>query len=119
MTLIEKNFILCPFFEGDCTSRLQHIAELQNGKVLAQFDATDLFRAKEGLKDRICISGNVPLSLLQAGALDDVKSYCKRLIEVVGKGGGFILGPRAALGQAKPENVKAMIDSAREFGRYL
>ena len=54
---------------------------------------SELFKAKEVLGDVVCLQGNVPLSLLVSGTPDDVKDYCKRLIDRVGKGGGFIMSP--------------------------
>jgi hypothetical protein len=44
--------------------------------------------------------------------------YCKKLIDVVGKGGGYILGPRSSTDEVKPENLKAMIEFTKEYGRY-
>jgi hypothetical protein len=118
MTLIERGATPCIFFEGDCTSRLEYLREFPKGKVLARFDRTDIFRAKEILKDRVCIEGNVPSSLLQVGTVQQVKDYCKKLIDVVGKGGGFILSPRSSTDEVNPENLKAMIDFTQEYGVY-
>jgi len=47
-----------------------------------------------------------------------VKDYCRKLIDVVGKGGGYILGPRSSTDEVKPENLKAMIEFTKEYGRY-
>jgi uroporphyrinogen-III decarboxylase len=47
-----------------------------------------------------------------------VRDYCKNVIEVAGKGGGYILSTGAGLQGAKPENLKALIDAGREFGVY-
>ena len=41
----------------------------------------------------MCISGIIPLSLLQVGTPDSVRAHAKKLIDVVGKGGGFVMGP--------------------------
>jgi uroporphyrinogen-III decarboxylase len=82
------------------------------------FERSDIFRAKEVLGDVVCLQGNVPLSLLVGGSPDDVKNYCRKLIDVVGKGGGFIMAPSTALDDAKPENVKAMFDITKEYGAY-
>lgn len=106
------------FCEGDWTQRLEYLLELPKGKVLAHFDSTDLFKAKEIIGGHLCIKGNVPASLLQAGSVDDVKDHCKTLIDVVGKDGGYILCNRSAVDEAKPENLKAMIDFTREYGVY-
>jgi len=118
MALIEKGATPCIFFEGNFTSRLEYLLEFPKGSILARFDTTDIFRAKEILKDHLCIEGNVPSTLLQMGSVQDVKDYCKKLIDVVGKGGGYILGPRSSTDEVKPENLKAMIEFTKEYGRY-
>ncbi len=88
------------------------------GKILAHLDTTDIFKAKEILKDHTCIKGNVPASLLQVGSVQDVKDYCKKLIDIVGKNGGFILSPRGSTDEVKPENLMAMIEFTKEYGVY-
>jgi hypothetical protein len=118
MTLIERGATPCIFFEGDFTSRLEYLLEFPKGKMLARFDKTDIFRAKDVLKDHVCIEGNVPSSLLQIGSVQDVQSYCRKLIDVIGKGGGYILGPRSSTDEVKPENLKAMIEFTKEYGKY-
>ena len=118
MTLIEGGATPCIFFEGNFTSRLEYLLEFPKGSILARFDTTDIFRAKEILKDHLCIEGNIPSSLLQMGSVQDVKDYCKKLIDVLGKDGGYILGPRSSTDEVKPENLKAMIEFTKEYGRY-
>lgn len=107
------------FWEGDCTSRLELIGDIPRGKVVYMFESTNIFKAKEILGDVVCIRGNVPLSILLAGTPNDVKDYCKKLIDVVGKGGGFIMDASTNLDDAKPENLKAMVDFTKEYGRYM
>jgi uroporphyrinogen-III decarboxylase len=118
MTLIERGGTPCIFFEGTFTSRLEYLLEFPKGKILARLDKTDIFKAKEILKDHVCIEGNVPSSLLQIGSVQEVKDHCRKLIDVVGKGGGYILGPRSSTDEVKPENLKAMIEFTKEYGRY-
>lgn len=118
MTLIERGATPCIFFEGNCTSRLEYLLEFPKRKLLARLDTTDIFRAKEILKDHVCIEGNIPSSLLQVGTVQDVKDHCKKLIDVVGKGGGYILSPRSSTDEVNPENFKAMIEFTREYGKY-
>jgi hypothetical protein len=116
--LIKKGATPCIFFEGNCTSRLEYLLDFPKGKMLARLDTTDIFKAKEILKDHICIEGNIPSSLLQVGTVQEVKDYCKKLIDVVGKGGGYILSPRSSTDEVNPENFKAMIEFTREYGVY-
>ena len=74
-------------------------------------------KAKETVGKMSCIAGNVPLSLLCTASPDDVKNYCKDLIEVAGRDGGFILSSGAGMQGSKPENVRAMMDAGKEYGR--
>jgi uroporphyrinogen-III decarboxylase len=119
LDLIEAGFTPCPLWEGKCDSRLEIIADMPKGKALYWFEQTDLIKAKEVLGDKICLRGNVPASLLNLGTPEQVKEYCKKLIEKVGKGGGFILDGAAGIpDEARPENVKAMAEAVREYGVY-
>ena len=118
LALIDEGLTPCPFFEGSYDSRLEYLLELPKGKVFARFDCTDLFKAKEVIGDTICILGNVPVTLLQLATPEEVRGYCKRLIDVVGEGGGFVMGTGGVLDEAKPENVHAMIDFTKSYGVY-
>jgi uroporphyrinogen-III decarboxylase len=74
--------------------------------------------AKRILGAKCCISGNVPSSLMVTGEYKEVKEYCRKLIEVCAPGGGFILSGGANVDQGNPENLRAMMDAAKEFGKY-
>jgi len=116
--LVEKGYTPDVFFEGDYTSRLEYLSELPKGKVFGLFDRSDMKRVKEIAGKTLCIAGNVPSSILQTGSTDDVKKYCKFLIDVVGKDGGFIMAPASSIDEVNPENLKTMIDFTKEYGRY-
>jgi len=116
--MIDAGVIPCPFFEGDYTSRLNYLAELPKGKIVGHFDNSDIKKVKAVVGDTMCIMGNVPSSLLQTGTQQDVKDYCKKLIDDVAPGGGFILAPRSSIDEAKPENIRTMIEFTREYGVY-
>jgi uroporphyrinogen-III decarboxylase len=118
VALADAGLVPCPYFEGDYTSRLEYLLELPRGKVIAHFDTTNIFRAKEVLGNHICIRGNMPVSLLQAGTPQEVKDYTKKLIDVVGRGGGFIMSSRSFLDEADPALVKVWVDFTREYGVY-
>jgi uroporphyrinogen-III decarboxylase len=118
LALIDKGYTPDLFFEGNYTSRLEYIAELPKGKAIARFDNCDMARAKQILGKTVCIAGNMPSTVLQVGTVDDVKRICKELIDVVGKDGGYIMAPASALDEVKPENLKAMIEFTKEYGKY-
>lgn len=117
-TFIAEDLIPMVLWEGHCDTRLELIGDIPKGKAVYMFERTNLFKAKEILGDVVCLQGNVPLSMLVGGTPDEVRDYCKRLIKVVGRGGGFIMAPATALDDAKPENVKAMFDTTKEYGVY-
>jgi hypothetical protein len=116
--IVEAGLIPYLFAEGKYTNRLKTIKDLPRGKVLWYFDQTDMAKAKEVLGGQQCIAGNVPMSLLRNGTKEAVKEYCRKLIEVCGKGGGYILAGGAALDKGKGENLKAMWEAANEYGVY-
>lgn len=115
---IAEDLIPMVLWEGDCESRLDLIGDIPPGKAVYMFERTDMFKAKEILGDVVCLYGNVPLTMLVTGSPDDVKEYCKKLIDKVGKGGGFIMAPSTSLDDARVENVGAMFDVTREYGVY-
>ncbi len=116
LALIEQDLIPVPLWEGDCGSRLETIADIPRGKAVYWFERTDLVRAKQVLGDVVCLRGNVPASLLVTGTPGEVDAYCRKLIEEVGKGGGFILdGAIGIPDESRPENVRAMYASVRKY----
>jgi len=109
--------------DGNLTSVLPVIKNLANGlpkgRIVLDLEKTDMRKAKEILGDKVCLYGNVPSSLLVHGTVNDVKKYCKKLIEDCAEGGGFILSTECETPwDAKPENVKAIVDSAKKYGKY-
>ena len=117
LSLVDSGLVPCPFFEGVWDRRLEYLLELPKGKVLCHFARTSMKRAKEVLGGHLCIMGDIPASILQVGTIQDVKEYCKKIIDECGKDGGFILS-NMPMDYAKPENVKAMIDFTKEYGVY-
>ena len=119
MVLIEAGFIPNPLWEGDCTSRLEIIADMPKGKCVYWFERSDVFKAKAILGGHICIEAGLPSSLLITGTPNDVKAYSKQLIDVVGKEGGLIINGDVGIpDEAKIENVRAMAEFVREYGVY-
>ena len=116
--LIEEGFVPFLFAEGRYGSRLEAIMDLPKGRTVWLFDQTDMGRAKETVGQVSCIEGNVPLSLMHAGTAEETAAYCRDLIDTAGRGGGFILNIGAVADGGKPENLRAMISTAKEYGVY-
>jgi hypothetical protein len=116
--LIEQGCIPFPALEGFWNSRLEILQDIPKGKTVWMVDQSDIQKAKETLGQVACLCGNVPSSMLLLSTPDEVRDYCKKLIDTVGRDGGYILSNGAFFDEAKPENVKAMADAAKEYGAY-
>ena len=116
--LIDDGRIPLLFAEGRYGSRLETVMDLPKGTTVWLFDQTDMARAKETVGTVACIQGNVPLSLLHAGTPSDVSDYVRRLIDVAGAGGGFILDMGASGDSGRDENLRAMVKTTKEYGVY-
>jgi uroporphyrinogen-III decarboxylase len=116
--LIDEGLTPCPFFEGRFDTRLEYLTDLPRGKVLAFFDSTNIFRAKDILGDTMCLAGNIPLSLLKTGSKEQIEEYSKKLIDRVGRGGGFIMSASAVLDDAEPALVRIWADFTKTYGAY-
>ena len=68
---------MCIRDSGSYGSRLEVIRDVPAGRTVWQFDHTDMRRAKEILGGVACIQGNVPSSLLNLAAPEDVTAYCR------------------------------------------
>lgn len=78
--------------DGDWLKNLKTLRRLPAKKIIIQLDGlTDIFAAKQEIGDHMCIFGDVPAAKLVTGTVGEVDEYCHRLIEEVGRGGGFIL----------------------------
>jgi hypothetical protein len=118
MALVNEGIIVILFAEGSYNTRFEYIKELPKGATAWWFDQTDIARAKKELGDVCCIMGNAPTSLMMTGTPQEVKEHCRKLIEVCGKGGGYILCGGANIDKGPAENMRAMMAAAREYGTY-
>jgi uroporphyrinogen-III decarboxylase len=118
MGLISEGCVPFSALEGHWDSRLEVIQDVPKGKTAWMVDQSDIVRAKETLGQNACLIGNVSSSMLNLGTPEDVRDYVKKLIDTVAQGGGYIVSNGAFFDQAKPENVKAMVDTAKEYGAY-
>lgn len=116
--LINEGIVPLLLAEGKYNTRLEIIKDLPRGAAVWWFEQTDMARAKKILGDTLCICGNVPAPMLSTGTPGEVKEYCQKLIEVASKGGGLILTSGAYTDQGNPDNLRAMMEAAKEYGIY-
>lgn len=80
-------------------------------------DGMDPMELKQKYGDRLCFEGGVSVqTTLPFGSPENVRREVKELITVLGKNGGYILGPSHAIQAGTPaENIVAMFDTAESF----
>lgn len=63
----------------------------------------------------MCIVGGMPVSMLIGSSPEDVRNYTRRICEVIGKGGGFVMTTDVGeLEGCNPELIKVWIDTTKE-----
>lgn len=110
--LIEEGLTPVLLAEGPYDSRLKTMKDVPEGKLIYWFENVDMERAAAVLRDRVCIMGNVPMSLLASGTVEQVKQYCRRLLALF-PDGGYIMSAAGALDDSRIDNVRALVDFAR------
>jgi hypothetical protein len=118
MAMIEEGLVPMPFAEGKFNRRLRQITDTPESSVIWYFDQTDMKEAKKILGGISCIAGNTPSSLMVTGTPAQVKENCRKLIEDCAPGGGYILTGGAGIDKGDPNNMRAMMEAAREYGTY-
>jgi uroporphyrinogen decarboxylase len=80
----------------------------------------DIAQAKRDFGKRTCLLGNIDCSfLLVYGSPDEVRQSVKETIAEAAPGGGYIISSSNSIHPGcKPENYLAMVEAAREYGRY-
>ncbi len=116
--LIKEGIMSVMFAEGRYQRRLDFIHDFPKGWVHWMFDQTNMADAKRIVGKTCSISGNVPTSLMCTGTTQEVKEYCRKLIETCAPGGGYMLTGGASATETRPENLRALMEAAREYGVY-
>jgi len=107
--------------DGEFTPLLHSLIEAGfDGIHPIQPQCMDIGDTKHNFGDKVCILGNIDCSfLLVFGYPDEVRESVKETIAVAAPGGGYIISSSNSIHPGcKPENYLAMVEAAREFGRY-
>jgi uroporphyrinogen decarboxylase len=77
-----------------------------------QPEVMDVFEIKRKYGERLSFFGGVSVQrTLPYGTVAEVREEVGRLLEIVGRGGGYIAAPSHAIpADAKPENIAALIE---------
>jgi uroporphyrinogen-III decarboxylase len=116
--LIDEGVVPFVWAEGGYNTRLEVIRDIPKGKVVWLFDIVDIEKAKEALDGIACVAGTMPMDLLTLGTPQDVKNHVKKCIDVAGKDGSYMMANGAFFDNVPPENIRAMIETTKEYGVY-
>jgi uroporphyrinogen-III decarboxylase len=116
--IINEGLIPMPFAEGNYIPGLEVIEDMPKGSMIWYFEYMDMAQAKKTVGKKNCIMGNLPVSIMVTGTPQQVKDGCKKLIEDCAPGGGYILTASASIDKGNIENLRAMMNSVKEYGRY-
>jgi MtaA/CmuA family methyltransferase len=104
---------------GDATPIIADM--VSTGAAIIEIDQkADMRTCKQAARGKATLLGPLdPSQVLAHGTPDLVQEKCREALEILGPGGGFILGPGCALPATTPgENIDALIETAKEYGRY-
>ena len=81
----------------------------------------DLKEVKAGFGDRLALKGNInPFFPLRDGSPEDVEKAVIECINSAAKGGGFTLSSADGVLSDTPfENIFAMVEAGKRYGRYV
>jgi uroporphyrinogen-III decarboxylase len=117
MGLVNEGLVPMPFAEGNYEPRLEIIKDMPRTSTIWFFEHMDMAKAKKIL-GHTCIAGNVPVTMMVTGKPEEVKERCRQLMETCAPGSGYILTAGAYMDIGNPENLRAMMAAAKEYGVY-
>lgn len=107
------------YAEGKWKHHWDSFRELPAGSIIYHCDRDDVFEAHRALGDRFAISGGIPNYLLSFGKPQEVRAFCKKVIDEVAADGGYIMDAGAIMqNDTSIENIKAMTEFTRDYGVY-
>ena len=115
--IIDVGMVPFVYTEGPYDSRIKYLKDVPKGKVVYSFEKVDPVNVKKELGDIACIQGIFPVYLLHYGTKQQVIDEVKRHIDILAPGGGYIFATGAGYDHAKPENVEAMFDTVKTYGK--
>lgn len=109
------------YCEGPYNTRMDFIREqllqLPTGKCIIHFEEGDFAEIKKKFSGIACVSGGMPIYLLEYGTREQVVDRVKYLVDNCAAGGGYLFNSSGSIEHVKRENVEAMFETARNYGR--
>jgi hypothetical protein len=119
--LIEMGVTPIIYTEGYYNTRYEFIVEelkkYPPGSFIVHFEQGDFAQLKKAFSGVAAISGGMPLALLDWGSKEQVADRMKYLIDNCASGGGYMLNTSGAMEGVQYENLVAMFETARTYGK--
>lgn len=107
------------YAEGNWDFHLTDFLELPDRSILYHVDRGNIFQAHRILHHKFPLSGGIPNGLLSYGKPEEVRAYCRKVIDEVAQNGGYILDASAIMqNDTSIENLRAFTEAGREYGVY-
>lgn len=107
------------YAEGKWKHHLDTFATLPDRSIVYHVDQDDVFEVHRKLHHKFCISGGVPNVLLSFAKPDEVRAFCRRVLQEVAADGGYVMDAGAIMqDDTSIENLRALTETTREFGVY-
>ena len=119
---VEHGYTMYVFYENDYMPYLDILQDLPDGvRAIGLFEKGDFGTYKEKLGKKMTVSGGYPYELLKNGTVQQCIDKAKECIDEYAPGANYIFALDQVLmniGDAQPENLKAVLDYVRENGKY-
>ena len=107
------------YAEGNWDAHLDAFRKLPERSIVYHIDRGDPQTIHDKLHDKFAISGGVSNVTLAVGTPEQVREEVRRLINILGRDGGYIMDASAIMqNDTRPENMRAMVEATRAFGVY-
>lgn len=107
------------YAEGKWYPHLDSFLELPEGSIIFHVDQDDVFEVHQKIGHKFAISGGIPNYLLGYESPDEVRRFCRKVIDEVARDGGYIMDASAIMqNDTRIENIKAMTETVHEHGVY-
>ncbi|MEG0378679.1 MAG: uroporphyrinogen decarboxylase family protein, partial [Eubacterium sp.] len=119
--LVQEDYYLYIFFEGDWTRYYDYLQELPKGRILGRFEYADPVVIKEKLGKIMSVTGFFPITLLAQGSKEACIDKTKELMDILAPGGGYVFGfdkIATSVRDVKMENITAVNEYVRLNGKY-
>jgi uroporphyrinogen decarboxylase len=107
--------------DGDISAIIPELAEIGIDVLNpVQPECLDVAEVKRLYGDRLAFYGGMGIqTTMPFGTPEDVRAEVRRLIRILGAGGGFLIAPTHVLEPEVPwENIRAFFDAVEEYGAY-